>query len=349
MSEPNGLPIIEGAYLRDLLAQPQALADTVAALREQTPPACRATNFAKVLLTGMGSSLHALHPLQLRLVQAGHAAMMVETGELAHTQLNLLDNRTLLVVVSQSGRSAETLQLLERLTARAHRPHLVAVTNTPDSPLATAAQAVVLMRAGAEVSVSCKTYVATLAALEWLGAALCGEDLPATLGDLALAVSATQVYLENWRSHVQDLAAQLRGVRDVFIAGRGGSLAAAATGGLIVKEAAHVHAEGMSCPAFRHGPFELVSGSVFVLVFAGDPATGVWNEALVQDVRAAGGRAALVGDGTPPGPFCLPTVPARVRPLLEILPAQMLSVALSALAGREAGRFERASKITVTP
>jgi glucosamine--fructose-6-phosphate aminotransferase (isomerizing) len=69
---------------------------------------------------------------------------------------------------------------------------------------------------------------------------------------------------------------------------------------------------------------------------------------LVRDVRAAGGRAALVGDAEEPGVFRLPAVPACVRPVVEMLPVQMVSLALGALAGREPGRFERGSKVTTT-
>jgi glucosamine--fructose-6-phosphate aminotransferase (isomerizing) len=102
----------------------------------------------------------------------------------------------------------------------------------------------------------------------------------------------------------------------------------------------------MSSPAFRHGPFEMISDEVFVLVFEGDPATAALNEALVRDVRAAGGRAALVGKAGEMGVFRLPAVAERLRPILEMLPIQMVSLALAALAGREAGRFERATKVT---
>jgi glucosamine--fructose-6-phosphate aminotransferase (isomerizing) len=340
------LSVIEGAYLRDLLAQPPALADTLAGLRAAPPWEIRAASYAKIVLTGMGSSLHALHPLQLRLVRAGHTAMRVETAELIHAQADLLDDRTLLVVVSQSGRSAETVQLLELLQAREKRPFVIGVTNTPGSPLASSADAVVWMRAGQEFSVSCKTYLATLVALEWLGGALCGEDPGAVLRELKQAAPAAQGYLAEWRRHVEQLMGELRGVRDLFITGRGASLAAAGTGGLIVKESAHFHAEGMSSPAFRHGPFEMISAEVFVMVFAGDPATAALNAALVRDVRAAGGRAALVGDAEAPGVFRLPAVPACVRPVVEMLPVQMVSLALGALAGREPGRFERGSKVT---
>jgi len=340
------LSLIEGAYLRDLLAQPQALADTLAGLRAAPSWEVRAASYAKIVLTGMGSSLHALHPLQLRLVRAGHTAMLVETAELIHAQADLLDDRTLLVVVSQSGRSVEVVQLLERLAARAQPPFVIGVTNTADSPLAKGARAIVWMRAGQEYSVSCKTSLATLVALEWLGGALGGEDPGAVLRELEQAAPAAQSYLAEWRRHVEQLMGELRGVRDLFITGRGASLAAAGTGGLIVKESAHFHAEGMSSPAFRHGPFEMISAEVFVLVFAGDPATAALNAALVRDVRAAGGRAALVGNAEEPGVFRLPAVPACVRPVVEMLPVQMVSLALGALAGREPGRFERGTKVT---
>jgi glucosamine--fructose-6-phosphate aminotransferase (isomerizing) len=220
------------------------------------------------------------------------------------------------------------------------------VTNTADSPLARGARAIVWTRAGQEHSVSCKTYLATLVALEWLGGGLCGEDPGAVLRELEQAVPAAQGYLAEWRQHVQTLVGELQGVRTLFITGRGASLAAAGTGGLIVKESTHVPAEGMSCPAFRHGPFEMVSAQVFVLVFAGDPATAALNAALVRDVRAADGRASLVSDFEEPGAFRLPAVPACVRPVVEMLPVQMVSLALGALTGREPGRFERGSKVT---
>ena len=117
------------------------------------------------VLTGMGSSFHALHPLHVRLIGRGIWSTLVETSELIHHQLELLGPGTLLVVVSQSGRSAETVRLLE---AKSGSP-VVGVTNTAGSPLATAADATVFTRAGEEASVSCKTYVAALLALAWLG------------------------------------------------------------------------------------------------------------------------------------------------------------------------------------
>ncbi len=340
--------IVEGAYLRDLLAQPQSIADTVEGLRHAPTWPHRARNHTKLVLTGMGSSMHALHPMQIRLVRSGHVSIMIETAELVHTQSKLLDDQTLLVIVSQSGRSIETIQLLDLLRERGKKPFVVGVTNTPGSPLAQEADAVVTMRAGEESSVSCKTYLATLVALEWLGAALCGDDLTAVLSALAPASSTTQAYLSNWRQHVHELITEMTGVRHLFVTGRGSSLAAVGTGGLTLKESAHFHVEGMSSPAYRHGPFEMTSPGVYVIVFAGEPATAPLNETLVRDVRAVGGRAALMSDASAISAFRLPAVSETIRPIMEMLPLQMVSLALAAAVGREAGFFERGSKVTTT-
>ena len=345
-----GPKVIEGGYVRDILDQPRALAATERGLT--VTPALAAVagqlargDYARVVLTGMGSSLHALHPLHLDLTAHRLPAVMVETSELVADQARRLDPPTLVVAVSQSGASAETVRLLGMVPTGVD---VVGVTNTADSPLATRSTAAVLTHAGPEATVSCKTYLAGLMALSWTGAVLTGGDPDAARADWRLAAPAVARYLENWRATVAALADGLRGVRSLFLAGRGASLAAAGTGGLTLKESARMHAEGMSAPAFRHGPLEMLADDVFVGVFLGGPRTAGLNRRLYADVVAVGGRAALVADGDSADPFAYPAVPDRVRPAAEMLPVQMMSLALAALRGREAGRFERASKVTTT-
>ncbi|MBI4876230.1 MAG: SIS domain-containing protein [Acidobacteria bacterium] len=340
---PPPISVIEGPYLADLLFQPQALADTLAGL---TPlPSLAPEKFRRIVLTGMGGSLHTLHPLSLQLIGHGFTSLVAETSELVYSMSGLLGSGTLLVALSQSGRSAETVRLLEGC---GRGVTTIGITNTAGSPLAERADVTVLTRAGPEASVSSKTVLAALLALAWLGDCLCGKDLARTARELAEAAPAAGSYLARWREHVASLCGELAGVRDVFLVGRGASLAAAGVGGLIIKESTHVHSEGMSSAAFRHGPFEMLSPEVFVLVLEGDPATAPLNRALVGDIRNAGGRAALAGPGAELDVFRLPEVPPAVRPILEMLPVEMISLALAALAGREAGRFERIAKVTTT-
>jgi glutamine---fructose-6-phosphate transaminase (isomerizing) len=345
---PPDPSVIAGPYLRDILDQPAALERTLEKLQplpqlQNLRRLLRAGKFQRVVLTGMGGSLHALYPLRLELIDHGLTAMMVETSELVHYERRLLDSKTLLVVVSQSGQSAETVTLIKKNHGRVP---LIAVTNTPGSPLARLADAAVLTDAGQEFSVSCKTYTTALMALKWLAAILCGKDQRRTRRDLGKVAPAARAYLADWESHVRDLSKRFAGVDNLFLVGRGESLAAAATGGLIVKESAHLHAEGMSSAAFRHGPFEMLGPKTSVLIFSGDAATRKLNQKLAQDIRANRGRVEMTGERAGPGALQVPAVPKGVRPVVEILPVHMLTLALAALAGREPGRFTFVSKIT---
>jgi len=343
----NDPRIIEGPYLQDLLAQPGALKDTHSRL--ERPPslmrvAARLGEFRQVVLTGMGSSFHALHLLHLQLADHGIGSTMLETSELVHYYPRALNPKTLVVAVSQSGESAEMVRLAE-----VHQnATVIAVTNTPDSTLARHAASRLFTHAGHEFSVSCKTYVTALMTLQWLADALCGCDAEESRRRLRYAEQATADYLAGWKKHVLNLTGLLGGTRDLFLAGRGRSLAAVGTGALVIKEADHFHAEGMSSAALRHGPFEMLSKEVFVAVFAGDERTRTLNDALVADTRNAGARAEVIGERSAFESFRLGECDSAIRPILEILPVQMITIALAALAGREAGKFERATKITRT-
>jgi glucosamine--fructose-6-phosphate aminotransferase (isomerizing) len=344
----SNFSVIEGEYLRDILDQPRALRETLDGL-EVTKPLHDVANrlykgkFRTVVLTGMGASFHALHPLQIELINHGLMAIMLETSELVHYKSRLFDSKTLIVAVSQSGQSAEVVRLLE---INRRKSAILAVTNTADSPLAKESDAAILTQAGHEFSVSCKTYVTALMALVWLGDLICERDLQRTRHDLKHASPAAESYLSEWRAHVDSLAELLSGIRHLFLVGRGSSLAAAGTGALIVKESDHYHAEGMSSAAFRHGPFEMLSQEAFVLVFSGERKTRELNTRLLEDIREQQGRAELVSEDARYAPCELPAAPQNIHPILEILPVQMITLALAAQVGREPGRFELATKVT---
>jgi glucosamine--fructose-6-phosphate aminotransferase (isomerizing) len=224
---------------------------------------------------------------------------------------------------------------------------VIGVTNRADSPLGNDADYVVLTAAGEEHSVSCKTYVCAQMALQMLGAALCGADATARLHEMEAAPAAAEGYLRNWKAHVREFGESLEGMRDVFLVGRGSSMAAAQTGALTIKESAHFHAEGMSSAAFRHGPFEMLQPGTFVGVFAGEERTRALNGGLMQDLTRTPAKAALFSEDALSAAFTFPKVPAPLRPVVEILPVQMMTLALAALGNREAGKFERATKVTV--
>jgi glutamine---fructose-6-phosphate transaminase (isomerizing) len=347
---PVDFSAVEGDYFSDLLNQPRALQDTLEQLKQSKELEILAARLQKgrfnsIVLTGMGSSFHGLNPLLVQLTHAGYPAPLVETSELIYYRRGLLDPRSLIVAVSQSGRSAEVIRLLDENHRRAP---VIAVTNTADSPLARRSDAVLLTRAGEEFSVSCKTYVSALLALKFLGDQLCGVPLARTRKELKAVLPPVTHYLARWKDHVEFMLSGLSGIRQLFLAGRGPSLAAVGTGALILKESTRFPSEGMSSAAFRHGPFEMIGPETFVLIFAGAAKTRELNLRLLQDIRARNGRAELVVQDPGECAWCLPRVPSSILPVLEILPVQMLTLALAAMADRQPGKFRFAAKITNT-
>ena len=148
--------------------------------------------------------------------------------------------------------------------------------------------------------------------------------------------------------YVRSLAEVLGNIRHLFLVGRGASLASVGTGALIVKESDQFHAEGMSSAAFRHGPFEMLSKETFVLVFAGDARTRDLNQRLLADIREQDGGAEFVDKDASLSACRLGKHGPDIRQILEILPVQMITLALAARARREPGRFELATKVTTT-
>ncbi len=348
--ETSTYRIVEGQYLQDILDQPRALAATLDHLEipKELPELGRGLlgqRFKRIVLTGMGASLHALYPLFLRLNAYGYTTSVVETAELVHSLDRLFERETLIVAVSQSGESAEIVRLMEKNQRRAA---MVGVTNVAGSPLALGADASLVTMAGKEFSVSCKTYVTALMALHLLGEFLCGSDENQTREQLARVVPAVTSYIGVWKEHVFEMAADLGQVRNLFLLGRGDSLAACGAGALILKESVRLHAEGMSGAAFRHGPLEMVDAGIFAVVFAGAESTRGLQARLVEDIRQAGGRTGWIAEDAASGDWNLPKVPDGLRPVLEILPVQMMTLAIAAEAGIEAGRFGRIPKVTTT-
>jgi glucosamine--fructose-6-phosphate aminotransferase (isomerizing) len=340
----SDLSILQGRYLQDVLDQPGALEKTldgvvVTAELNQLITRIRRKEFSRIVLTGMGASFWALHPVNIDLIRQGFTAMMLETSELVHYQNSLFDGESLIIAVSQSGRSAEIARLLE---VNERRATVLGVTNTAESLLARQADAAILTSAGEESSVSCKTYVSALLALQWFGNLVSERDPEVAKSELGSAASAVRSYLDGWEHHVCKMTQVLKDV------GRGPSLAAAGAGALIVKESDLFHAEGMSSAALRHGPFEMLNDETLVVVFSGDPTTADLNQRLVLDIQAQRGVAELVSQEARNVAFRLPAAPRSMLPILEILPVQMITLALAVLAEREPGRFERVSKVTTT-
>jgi glucosamine--fructose-6-phosphate aminotransferase (isomerizing) len=291
----------------------------------------------------MGSSLDALYPTYVALAAAGVPAWHVETGELLHHMPALVTSRTLLWVASQSGRSAEVVALLDEVAER--RPALLALTNATSSPLATSADAVVDIAAGSEGVVATKTWVNTVAA----SALLVDESLGSRgREELVVAARALREHLSTFEERVEAIDAAVRPFVHLIVLGRGPSLGTAVTASLTLKEATRTQAEAMTMAGFRHGPFELVGPDLTLLLLPGDGDPGGHLARLASDAAHAGTQVGWLGDRPPDAtiPIATPQARGAGRPIVELVPLQLLAVALARRAGIDPGRPRHIEKVT---
>ena len=323
------------ALLTDILDQPRALREALRAHRGLAPllgPGDR----RRVVLAGMGASHFAAYPAFLSLLRRGAAAVWIEAGELLHFAPEALGPGTVAVLVSQSGRSAEIMRLLEARRGAA----LVGVTNDPDSPLGRAADVCVPMHAGPEqAGVATKTFTCSLLALDLLagGAA---QDWPGI-------ADALEGVLERRGQWLPGLEAALGATAHVWALGRGAALAAALTCGLMLKEAGALHGEGLSVPQFRHGPLEAAGPGRSALLLTSPGALGRLDLELAAEMAEAGmGVAACTqpGQEAPPGVHGLPW--PHPSPAVLVAAGQCLAHAAALRRGVRPGSFERVGKVT---
>jgi glucosamine--fructose-6-phosphate aminotransferase (isomerizing) len=160
---------------------------------------------------------------------------------------------------------------------------------------------------------------------------------------------ALENYLAHWQEKVTELDSLLDDVDQLLILGRGASLAAVWNGSLINKEAAKCTFEGLNVADFRHGPMELASPRLTLLMLEGAPQTARLNRELALEVVNHGGKVLWLAMQPDPQlqTLVLPSADEVSRPLVEILPLQMLTILMANRTGFEPGQFRNIGKITI--
>jgi len=155
-------------FIAEISGQPQALQragngaiEQAQALDAAAAPARR----GRIVLSGMGSSYDACYPAVTALATSGVATLMLDAAELLHFRLPIIRDEDLLVLVSQSGESAETVGVARALRAAARTPTIACVTNGTGNTLTSLADVALDTRAGEETGPSTMTFVCALAVL----------------------------------------------------------------------------------------------------------------------------------------------------------------------------------------
>jgi glucosamine--fructose-6-phosphate aminotransferase (isomerizing) len=335
-------------FIAEIAGQPGAIRRARQAALDQAGAlaAIRGRARGHIVFTGMGSSYDACYPIVTALGSAGVAATMLDAAELLHFRLPAVAPDTLVICVSQSGRSAETVRVAEALAERQERPAVVAVTNGTGNPLAALADIHLDTRAGEEHGPSTMTFAATLVMLEAVAAALGASS---TDGAEAAALEAERL-VAGAEAGAEALAAWLDGRPMLTLLARGGARAAAEMGALTLKEAARFPAESLQAAQFRHGPLELAGADMAAMVFATAPATRALDLGMAAELAAAGAAVLVVGpgDGAPDATTAFPIgeLSDCLSPAVAVIPTQLLSWSLARARGLDPGGYTRATKVT---
>ena len=300
-----------------------------------------------VVFTGMGSSMYAAYPAQAYLNSLGIRALIWETGELVDHLRKFHGADILLVVVSQSGETAEVLRLLDALP---RKEGLVAICNTEASSLARRANLLLPMMAGPPAAVGTKTYACAVAVLMYLAVAISRKPPQALTQALMQAIEAQEKILERGDELTLPTVEYFNNPHYIALLSSGAELASAYQGALLFKEVAKMGAEPMSAAQFRHGPMEIIDPAHRYIIFARQREIGPKRQAdaglfkLAKDIRKHGGRVLLYSDQ----PFAdttnvrlVPVEPVRLGlgTLIDSVYIQLLVHELALRAGLEPGSF----------
>lgn len=332
-------------YELDTLAQPRALRDFLDAPQPLIDLRRRVGGYERIILTGIGSSHIAGLRTWRRLVAAGLPVWRVDTAELLES-LDLITSGSLLIITSQSGASGETVALLAAVRDRKIECETIGITNDVSSPLGRAASVLVPLYSGREATVSTKSYINTLAAHELLTSRLLCDE-----ADTTAEIEQGLVALANHHSAIPASAAAVLNAaipRIAFVGSRDHA-ATALYGGLVVKEAAKLPAEGFVAGNFRHGPLE-IAGPGLAALFIG--VRGMAEDEplrrLARDVAATGATVFTLGDAPVSGCEPLPAVfnDGFLGLAIGALVCQHLSVSLARAGGVVPGEFRFGRKVT---
>jgi glutamine---fructose-6-phosphate transaminase (isomerizing) len=291
----------------------------------------------RIVLVACGTSWHAAMVGKYLLEEWTSLPCEVDIASEFRYRHLLVNDRTLVIPISQSGETADTLAALRE--ARRHQGRVVSICNVQGSSVARESDGVLYTRAGIEIGVaSTKAFTSQLAALYLLGVYL-GRELGRLsasyagdlLGHLQAVPETLRLVLERCQA-IPPLADRFAGYRDFLYLGRGVYYPVALEGALKLKEISYIHAEGYPAGEMKHGPIALVDDQMPVVVLA--PLGRTYEKVVsnIEEVKARHGIViALVSDGDhdldgkADHVLHLPYLSEYVAPILEVVPLQLLA------------------------
>ena len=346
--------------LKEIDEQPQAVADTMLGrldddnrlvLDEMRLSDDDLREIDKIIVIACGTSFHAGLVAKYAIEHWTRIPCEVELASEFRYRDPVLTRSTLIVAISQSGETMDTLMALRH--AREQKAKVLAICNTNGSTMPRESDAVLYTHAGPEVAVaSTKGYLTQIVACYLVGLYLAqvrgtkyGDEIAKVVADLRAMPAKMQRVLDDLEP-VRELARDLADATSVLFLGRHVGYPTALEGALKLKELAYMHAEGFAAGELKHGPIALIEEGVPVITAVPSPrGRSILHDKMVsnlQEVRARGARTIVIAeDGdTTVEPYAdvvirIPQSPTLLQPLLSTIPLQVFACQMAKARGHD--------------
>ena len=354
--------------LKEIAEQPTAVADTLLGhfadgrivLDEQRLSDQELREVDKVFIVACGTAYHSGLLAKYAIEHWTRLPVEVELASEFRYRDPVLDRSTLVIAISQSGETADTLEAVRH--AKGQKAKVLAICNTNGSQIPREADAVLYTRAGPEIGVaSTKTFLAQVAANYLVGLALAQargtkypDEVAREFGELE-AMPDLIARVLTCMEPVTALAHQFAQSQTVLFLGRHVGYPVALEGALKLKELAYMHAEGFAAGELKHGPIALIEDGLPVIVVMPSPKNAAMlHSKLLSNIREIQARGAVTiviaeeGDETV-RPYAdhlveMPAVSTLLQPLLSTIPLQVFAAGVAQARGYDVDKPRNLAK-----
>ncbi|MBH5144965.1 glutamine--fructose-6-phosphate transaminase (isomerizing) [Rhodococcus sp. WS1] len=354
--------------LKEIEEQPTAVADTLLGhfengkivLDEQRLSDQELRDVDKVFVVACGSAYHSGLLAKYAIEHWTRLPVEVELASEFRYRDPVLDRSTLVVAISQSGETADTLEAVKH--AKDQKARVLAICNTNGAQIPREADAVLYTRAGPEIAVaSTKAFLAQVTANYLVGLALAQargtkypDEVAREYADLEAMPALVSKVLET-AEPVRALARQFAHASTVLFLGRHVGYPVALEGALKLKELAYMHAEGFAAGELKHGPIALIEEDLPVIIVMPSPqGRAVLHSKLVsniQEIKARGATTIVIaeeGDTVAAAHadhlIEIPASPTLLQPLLSTVPLQIFAAEVAAARGYDVDKPRNLAK-----
>ena len=304
----------------------------------------------KIIIVGCGTANYAGLVAKYAIEHWTRIPCEVELAHEFRYRDPILTRDTLVVAMSQSGETADTLMAIRH--AREQGSRVLAICNTNGSTIPRESDAVIYTHAGPEIGVaSTKGFLTQLIACYLLGLYLAqvrgtkfGDEISMVLDELAKMPDHVQTVLDR-SQEIYDLAAAHAETRAVLFLGRHAGFPIALEGALKLKELAYIHAEGFAAGELKHGPIALIEEGLPVFCIVPPMGRDELHQKMVsaiQEIRARGAHTIVLAEEGDESiaPYAdvlirLPRVPTLLQPVVAVVPLQLFACELATVMGHD--------------